>query len=430
MSNDKPLRVLLAGRHVADLVPDGIGGCSLRYTPETVGSDLGRPLLSLTLSVREEEFSWHECKYFLDGLLPEDGIRRALADQARVAPADTFGLLGHYGWECAGAVQTMPDDWTEPGPPEIDWLTDDELLQAVRRLKSSPLGTGESQAIRVSLGGMQSKLLVCMDAQGRIGLPINGTPSTHIVKPAPLLEDGTEQWPGISMAEAFGQSVMSGAHDFGTHLHAADAQHLRIARTRDALVVKRFDRATTGTGHTIRLHQEDASQALGTHEKYQNSSASYAQASLVAISRLVDRWAKVPADALQQLAEWVLLNAALGNCDAHARNFSFMLNSGAVSPSPAYDTVPTAIWPGTTRELALRIGEAAFIDDLTRENFRQEFASWGMRERRVESIITKTLAAASRSIEATRADFAADGRLTEAVSRAAHQSAARVADWS
>ncbi|PYH02066.1 hypothetical protein CVV67_01070 [Arthrobacter stackebrandtii] len=65
---------------------------------------------------------------FIDGLLPEGHVRVLLADRARVAADDTFGLLRANGMGCAGAVQGGG----------VRGLTDTELADAVDDLPSAP----------------------------------------------------------------------------------------------------------------------------------------------------------------------------------------------------------------------------------------------------------------------------------------------------
>ena len=102
----------------------------------------------------------------------------------------------------------------------------------------------------MSLAGVQSKLAVAVDEEGRICIPMNGSPSTHILKPdSPRLPGGVQN-------EAFCLSL---------------ARRMKIptptvttgrAGERTYLLVKRYDRTDVG-GRWRRLHQEDYCQALG-----------------------------------------------------------------------------------------------------------------------------------------------------------------------
>ena len=104
------LEVLYAGMRVAELISVGLhAGASLRYTQEAIeGFVEGTPLLSVRLPIRKAFFyPATQTKRFLEGLLPEDHVRASLADNARVASEDTFGLLRAYGMDCVGAIQVI-----------------------------------------------------------------------------------------------------------------------------------------------------------------------------------------------------------------------------------------------------------------------------------------------------------------------------------
>src|SRR3981189_3268437 len=101
----------------------------------------------------------------------------------------------------------------------------------------------------MSLAGAQTKLAVAVDDAGRICIPTNGSPSTHILKPdAPQLRGGVQN-------EAFCLTL---------------ARRVRIptpeittgrAGERAFLLARRYDRTNVG-GRWRRLHQEDYCQAL------------------------------------------------------------------------------------------------------------------------------------------------------------------------
>lgn len=106
------LEVWFNQSHVATLISDGPGGgASLTYTTEAV-KEYGPlyPLLSVRLPVAEQMYPATKTREFLDGLLPEDSVREQLANRARIATDDTFGMLRAYGLDCAGVVQII-----EPG---------------------------------------------------------------------------------------------------------------------------------------------------------------------------------------------------------------------------------------------------------------------------------------------------------------------------
>ncbi|WP_102158481.1 HipA domain-containing protein [Zhihengliuella halotolerans] len=382
----------LDGMPVARLEDAGPGyGLSLRYTDEAIAKHgEGALLLSLRLPVRREAYPSVAAKYFLDGLLPEDHVRAALANKARLATEDTYGLLRAYGLDCAGAVQvTEPDQGPQTRAGGILWLSDDGLAQAVSGLPAAPLGIGIDPGVRSSLGGMQGKLAVVVDG-GRIGVPLDGEPSTHILKPARINEDGTELWPGIAAGENFCLQLIRAAGGRSLKGSAAESRVLSIGGRR-AILVKRFDRE--GAGEELRrVHQEDLAQALGTNQKYQTDSLTPPR--LVDVGRLLRRTASIRD--VTALFERIVLGTVLGDCDMHARNLSVVLDGGKVALSPAYDVVPTSVWPEHDRELALRIGTEISIDEVSGGDLLEEAGEWGIRAPAARSTLLNVLAEAER----------------------------------
>jgi len=120
------------------------------------------------------------------------------------------------------------------------------------------------EGLRLSLAGAQMKLPVVLDSDGpadaiRMALPLDGTPSTHIIKPEP------PRFPGLAANEAW---CMALARNIG--LRAAEARSVTIGNT-PCLLVKRDDRQASASGEVLRVHQEDFCQALGfpPSRKYQ-----------------------------------------------------------------------------------------------------------------------------------------------------------------
>jgi serine/threonine-protein kinase HipA len=83
--------------------------------------------------------------------------------------------------------------------PERDYgyrpINPPELAEILRTLPRRPLLAGE-EGIRLSLAGAQDKVVVHV-SDGRISIPLNGAPSTHILKPA------IERFQGLVLNEAW-----------------------------------------------------------------------------------------------------------------------------------------------------------------------------------------------------------------------------------
>lgn len=390
------LEVWFNQSHVATLISDGPGGgASLTYTTEAV-KEYGPlyPLLSVRLPVAEQMYPATKTREFLDGLLPEDSVREQLANRARIATDDTFGMLRAYGLDCAGAVQIIePGKSRSAEKPGVIWLDENQLKQAVSDLPVAPLGVAVDEGVRSSLGGLQGKLLVVRSGD-KVGIPTNGEPSTHILKPTRLLETGEERWPGIAQLELMGLRLIKACGQHGLSVTAAEASVIDISG-RSAILVERFDREQSPDGSYKRIHQEDFCQALGITAKYQNND--FGPPRLSDIAEVLKANAANPQSELLKLLELVVLNIAIGNCDMHARNIALMLKDGQVSLTPAYDVVPTVVWTGQSgrlphsRDLALRIGNEMEIEEVRGQNLLNEAVTWGIRLPAAKKTVTRSL---------------------------------------
>jgi serine/threonine-protein kinase HipA len=371
------LAVWLYGTRVA-LVERVGGRLRLTYTDEALARfPLGAPLLSLSMPLTDQRYTHGLVRPFLDGLLPEGDARLAAAAEADVPASDTYGLLRAIGRDCAGAIVVQPEEDSAPPAPTTATaapLTDEELADRVARLPSAPLGI--DRQVRLSLAGAQAKLLLTRMPDGSWGRPINGTPSTHILKPE------IPAYPGTVENEAF---CMRMAKHLG--LPVAEVEVTAVAGQR-LIVVERFDREVHSDGSVERIHDEDFCQALGIppEQKYQDQGGP----SLRSMARLLESVAEP--NALDALLRATTFNVVVGNGDAHGKNFSLIhAAAGAVRLAPLYDLVSTLIY-GLDR-LAMYIDAVQRIDAVTVERLVNEATGWGMTAGRARTIIQDVLAA-------------------------------------
>ena len=157
-----------------------------------------RPI-SLSLPLGQEEFSPADSRPFFEALLPEGAVREQIASQLKLAASDSFGLLAELGRDCAGALQ-IAQDRRMSETPSVMWLSDRELDTLIEELPRHPLGMREEdEHLRLSLAGVQNKAVLVRDEQGRFGKPLDGMPSSHILKPE--LPGG--EYPGLASNEYF-----------------------------------------------------------------------------------------------------------------------------------------------------------------------------------------------------------------------------------
>jgi serine/threonine-protein kinase HipA len=370
------LQVWLDGGVVADLtvrrrVPQ------LRYRADFIAArGVGALGLSVPLPIAVRPYKGELVDYWVESLLPEGETRTVLERYFRVRRGDGFALLAAIGRDCAGAVAVTPpgQDLGEPVGP-LQPLTSGEVGGAVATLRQHPLGVDDE--VRVSLGGLQSKLLLVRTDSGW-ARPVGGMPSTHILKPDP------PEFPGLVASEAFAQRSATLAG-----LSAAEAR-LDSFGGRTVLVVTRFDREVRD-GRLVRRHQEDGCQALGVDPsgvgKYQalNGTASYR-----GLSGILSAHARTPLDELRRLGAMMIFTVAVGNTDAHLRNHAFLHDADALTLAPIYDAAPTTEFAGT-RQLALWIAGQSLLAVVNRGYLLREMTSWGLDPDDAATIFDTTL---------------------------------------
>lgn len=315
---------------------------------------------------------------WFEGLLPEGETRARIAARFGVAETDSFGLLEAIGWECAGAISVLPEG---RGPQASDYraLTDEEVGQRLDALPGRPLH--DEAALRASLGGVQSKLVLARRASAWLE-PLDGAPSTHILKPEP------DTWPGIAAAETWALAVAAAVTP------AAEAELRDDLGSRPVIIVRRFDRRD---GDPIgRIHQEDLCQILGLppSAKYAEPppkpwKPSWQMLAAALLARSVD-----PPTELDRLLRQLTVNLALGNADAHAKNLAVLHHGdGLISLAPMYDVVPTIAFIPRQRLASLPVGGRYRLTDIGAAQIVAEARGWGMPERIAWSTIEQTVEA-------------------------------------
>src|SRR5215472_3030558 len=222
-------------------------GPGARYDPDWIGLRGAFPI-SVTMPLKSERIGSDTFLPWAANLLPESEQLRTLGQILGMARSDVIGLLSAIGGDTAGALsigqpgRTATVQWRPIAEPE-------ELESLIESLPSKPFLVGD-EGVSMSLAGGQTKLAVAVDDAGRVCIPTNGSPSTHILKP------DTPRLCGSVHNEAFCLTL---------------ARRIKIptssvttgqAGKRTYLLARRYDRADVG-GRWRRLHQEDYCQALG-----------------------------------------------------------------------------------------------------------------------------------------------------------------------
>ena len=394
------LAVWLYGSRVA-VIEQQRNQVRLRYTVDALEAhDLGTPLLSVRFPVQNAPFAHDPTKAFLDGLLPEEPLRASVAAELGLLAGDTFGLIRELGRECAGAVVILPDG--EPlasatGTEEPKSIGEGAFLELVANLREAPLGV--RSGVRLSLGGVQEKLVLTAGPRGSWRLPTAFMPSTHILKPEPAA------YPDLIANEAF---CMRFARALG--LNVAEVKIGDVFGIR-FLIVTRYDRIQRSDGAIDRVHQEDFCQALGIDpkKKYQNRGGP----SLRRIASVLAGLAEP--GSLDSLVRAVVVNVLIANADAHSKNFSLMHpENGRSGLAPLYDLVSTGAYDLDDRA-AMSVGANESISTIGVQDIVDETVSWGMSASIARGIIGATLDGVLAAMEEAAAVIESGSRVFEIV---------------
>ncbi len=341
------LIVYLAQRRAGRLIRKDNGNLQFRYDPDYRG-----PALSHSLPIQEEAHPHRACLAVFGGLLLEGHAREALARNLGVSVGNDYALLEAVGGDCAGAIVLLDPATELPIEPRTRPLSDGQLDEALRELPQRPLAADREEGVRLSLAGAQPKLPIVIDGAG-MALPLNvAAATTHIVKPEPA------RFPGLVDNEAFCMELTRAAG-----LPAAPvSKHVSVSG-QPYLLIERYDRDLTAEP-IRRLHQEDICQALGrpSDRKYQSEGGPGA----VEMISLLRDCSAMPSQDLPTLWRALVLNWLLGNCDAHAKNYSLLYDTGAPTLAPLYDIVSTTVYPELTTRLAMSIDGAREIGEVDR----------------------------------------------------------------
>lgn len=378
------LNVFLGADKVGQLEQDDHGALWFGYDSEWLGNSDAVPL-SASLPLRAERYKRNECRPFFAGLLPEETSRKLVAQAFGVSERNDFAILEKIGAECAGAVSLLPSaERPIIGQATYREISEVELGEKLAAVPNHPLMAGE-EGIRLSLAGAQGKIAV-MIRGGRFFLPLDGSPSTHILKPQ------SPHFTGLVENEHF---CMRLAAEVGL-----DVARVEIggAEGQKFLQIERYDRRMDSAGIFQRIHQEDFCQALGIPPelKYQEDGGP----GLKQCFELLRAQSAVPGPDVLKLFDAVVFNYLIGNSDAHGKNFSFLYSGGGCRLAPLYDLICTRAYPGISSGMAMKIGGERESNLILSKNWIGLIADIGIAQagalrrlrqlaRRVESALVK-----------------------------------------
>ena len=358
----------------------------LAYDDAWLSSAASFPV-SLAMPIRPEPYDGEQILPWLMNLLPEGEPLRAMTRALGAAPEDALGLIAQTGNDLAGALSIAPQQ--PRGEPGYRTIPDtDALERIIEELASRPFLVGED-GVSMSLAGAQEKLPVAF-IEGQIAVPINGAPSTHILKPY------NPRLPGSVQNEAL---CMVLARRIGLNVAPVTTG---VAGKRSYLLVERYDR--TGIGNNVRrLHQEDFCQALGRPPaaKYEYNGTGTRGPSIADMFAVVRQ--HMTARDITRLLDAVIFNIAIGNVDSHAKNYSILLGPGAPQLAPLYDLMSGLAWTNITQNHAQAIGEQRRGRHIYGRHWRRMAEAAGLAARgtvqRVEQVTARLLRELPAAVE-------------------------------
>ena len=361
--------------------------------------------LSVNLPLQKEAFNDKLTRSFFNNLLPEEGIREAVARYKQVSTNNPFALLKEIGGECAGAVELYPEGYAkETEPSVLKPITKEKIAELLKNQAQIPLLTGEE--IRLSLAGAQQKIALAIipEDSDNYYLPQGDYISTHIIKPQnPYFEDiiYNEHF-CMSLAKLIGlPTAISSIKDFNGE---------------KGYVVKRFDRETDSTcaSRLKRIHQEDFCQALCLPDKkYQKEGgASIKQCYKFIANANFNR----KADALRNFLKAIVFNFIIGNSDAHGKNFSLLHKQGRYELSPLYDLVSTGVYETLSPNSAMSVGGEYNPNLIHRSHFIAMAKDLEIKPTMVEKIIDDLVVKTTEALPVLDKQFANAGYKSDVVS--------------
>lgn len=319
--------------------------------------------ISITMPIDQPSFGPERFLPWAANLLPEAEQLQMVGRQLGIGAADIVGLLAEIGRDTAGALS-----FGAPGARVIgDWRpieTEVDLEQVLDELPRKPFLVGD-EGVSMSLAGVQTKLAVGVDGEGRICIPTEGAPSTHILKP------DSNALPGSVQNEAF---CLTLARLCGLRTPNVVTG---TAGGRSYFLIARYDRVPEEDGWR-RLHQEDFCQGLGLPPaaKYERNRTGPRGPTAVDMLQFARRHMIAPD--LLALLDMLVFNILVCNTDAHAKNYSVLLATGRCTMAPLYDVMCAEVFGHVTRNLAQTIAGKERGEHLKRRHWERFFAEAGL----------------------------------------------------
>jgi serine/threonine-protein kinase HipA len=362
---------------VAELYNDT--GLKLRYHNSWEGQKSAFPI-SVSMPLGSSPFPAEQFMPWLANLLPESHLTE-ISQRLRQSPQDVIGILQNIGRDTAGAMSIGAP--RKSGNNFMPISNAAALKKILDELPKKPFLVGE-RGVSMSLAGVQDKLPVFIETDGTMGIPVDGTPSTHIIKP------DTKRLKGSVQNEAFCMRLAAACG-----FDAAEVDTGK-AGSRSYILVKRYDRTRDQAQLIRRIHQEDFCQILGYFpaRKYERPSITGERGPSLANMFTAVRDLVSPGERLK-LLDGVIFNVLICNADSHAKNYSILIGAGGSTKlAPLYDLLCANVYSFVDHMLPQKIADRDNAANLNGSDWKKLATDIGLSPastlRRVEELASRT----------------------------------------
>lgn len=335
-----------------------------------------RPMLGQTFEddLTQRHSSRMRLPPFFSNLLPEGPLRELIAEREGISKHREFFLIARLGEDLPGAVVVTP-------ATPLTW--DDSKPTAEAETSSTQVP--EQEQLRFSLAGVQLKFSMLRRDRG-MTLPVGGRGGDWIVKLPDNRYDRVpeNEYSMMTWARAAGITVPEIAL-----VQVPDIEGLPegiVLRESIAFAIRRFDRPSPGH----RVHMEDMAQVLGLY-----SDEKYKKYNYETVAKIILNVAGLKA--LHEFLRRLVFIIAIGNGDAHHKNWSLLYPDGIhATLSPAYDLVSTLQYiPNDT--LALNLARSKRFEDVSVQTFERLARKLGLEGAEVLRIVKPAVEATLQS---------------------------------
>lgn len=349
--------------------------------------------ISQSLPLITAPYKGDKARAYFENLLPDlKEVRESIAAKVHANSSDHFDLLMAIGYDCVGALLFTDQKNSEnlkDKPPTGTPLTNKEIGEIIRNLKSQPLGMeSDIEDFRISLAGVQEKTALLWWG-GKWQRPIGVSPTTHIIKPSMKFETH-----GLDMRTSVHNEYfcMKLCKEFGLDVADVDIEDFDGELV---LVVERFDRLIK-EDIIYRKPQEDMCQALGyfSNKKYQSDKGPGVKEFVSILETSVKRQ-----EDLETLFKSLVVFFVIGAIDGHAKNYSIGYVKEGHQLAPLYDIL--SIFPALNEKeigvgkykMALSVGSSNHygVKRILRRHFLETAKDCQIADDRANEIIDEVL---------------------------------------